>query len=248
MSFHLLTYQGTVNGSSGYTKVNSITDPAMPTYNNNYTPPMDYHALFAFSMGPTQTTARIASPTISKNYPPNIRPIQVASVVPNDPNLCVFLEDPLRLPQYEGIEVDVQNGASEATYACIGATTQIIPPAKGEIKVLRGVATTTLTANTYTTLSVTWDYTLAQGTYDVVSAEVQSATGVFFRLIFPGQTDRPGGLCITAVGNRPHFYFYARYALGQWLTFPYTIMPQVEVMATAADTTQKVFLYVVQRS
>ncbi len=247
MSFHLMTYQGTVNAAS-YTKVNSINDPAMPTYNNNYTPPQDYHALFAFSMGATQTAARIASPTISKNYPPSIRPILASNAVPSDPNLCILLESPLRLPQYEGIEIDVINGGSEATYACIGATQQIVPAAKGELKVLRGTATTTLTANQYTTLSVTWDYTLAQGTYDVVSAEVYSATGRFFRLIFPGQTDRPGGICLNAVGNRSNLYFTARFALGQWLTFPYTIMPQVEVMATGADAAQTVFLYIVQRS
>lgn len=249
MSFHLLTYQGTVNGSSALTQVNAIADAAMPTQNSKYTLPADYMALFGYAQGATINRCVLDSPTLNTNYSPQIRPVSVASAVPNDPAIWVGLEGPMTLPRYEGIAAKVANGGSEVTYVGIGATQQIVPHGKGPIKILRGTGTTTVTANSYTTCAITFDQTLQPGVYQCCSAEFISATGIFGRLIFSGttQTERPGSICSTVVGNRPDYFFYARYAMGVWGTFrPEIGMPQVEFMCSVADTAQTVFLYLIQ--
>src|ERR1019366_7261084 len=97
MSFHLLTYTGSITTGSN-TKLNAIPDPAMTTTNNNYLLPVDYRAKFAFAMGATLTAARITSPSIGANYSPQVRPLCVGGAIPNDPPLCSFLESPLLLP------------------------------------------------------------------------------------------------------------------------------------------------------
>ncbi len=140
------------------------------------------------------------------------------------------------------------NGGSEVSYACIGATEQTVPITRGEIRCLRGTATTTCTANSYTLLSITWDATLQEGVYDLVGAEVQSANGVFFRVLLTGQVDRPGGICVTSLANRSRFYFTETFRFGSWGTFKESQMPQIELMAGAADASQVVHLFLVKKS
>lgn len=246
MAFHLATYQATVDGSGGFTRVNAVNDPGMTISNNGYLLPSDHQCLFAYAQGATMNRTRIVSPTLLSNYPPLIRPVTVGAVPPTDPNVAVFLDSPIRLPAGESVTVETVNGASEATYVALGITPQLQPAPRGEIKILRGTASTTLTANTYTLLSVTWDHSLQTGIYHVVGAEVTSTTAIFFRLLFTGQAMRPGAMGNATIGLRPHAIFQQRFVLGSWGSFRQDQMPQIEVMGTAGDTAETVHLYLVK--
>jgi len=72
---------------------------------------------------------------------------------PNDPNTCIFLESlTLPCPALEGIGVKVLTQERKNTYASNRRSSNILPHARGPVKILRGTATTTLVANTYTQL------------------------------------------------------------------------------------------------
>ncbi len=248
MSFHLLTYRKSV-GASALTQIDCVADSAMPNQSGKYTLPTDYFTLFCSAQGATMTQAVIQSPSLSANWSPNIHPIIGTLSTPSDPNLMLTIDSPLKLPRYEGIAVQVVNGGTaEVDYAAIGATSQFVPASKGEVRCLRATGTTTQTAGAYTQISLTWDATPQDGLYDIVGAECVAATGIYYRLILSGQTDRPGGLCSQSVTNRSSQYFNSRFLLGSYGTFRPQWMPIVEVLSVSADTAQTLFLYVVRKS
>lgn len=249
MSFHLFTYTGLVTAGTN-AKVPAVQDPAMTTINSNYLLPTDYRAKFAFAMSPTMTAARITSPSIGANYSPQIRPINTAATIPNDPPFCSFLESPLLLPQREGIEMDISNtlGTPEQIYGCIGASSVDVPAARGEVKAIRATSTTPAVANVYTTLNLLFDSSLQRGIYDVVGCDVVSATGIFFRLIFTAQVERPGGICSNALGNRPNQYWNQRFIFGSYGAFQETQLPQLEIMCSGTTAVHTAWIYLVKKS
>ncbi len=110
---------------------------------------------------------------------------------------------------------------------------------------LYGAATTATTGNSWSTLDLTWDVTLPEGTWAIIGFVHVCTTGVAARLVFPGSSYRPGTLTVGTTAERTHAAFLeGKFGVfGQFAAFA---PPSVEALTAAAATDHQVFIRVVR--
>lgn len=239
---HLLAWFKNV-GSTADTDLTPVTDPVFTVQNSHFLPNSDVNLYWAAVMAATLTRAKWASPKTRVVTDPYIRPIIEAVIPPSNPGIAKYLDSPFRFKALEEIQLLVTDGTG-ATENCTGLAlvgTGLVPAPQGDYYRLRFTSTTAVTANTWSQLSVTWEDTLPSGTYSVVGIEHQSAGGQAARIIFNGQTYRPGAPSISALSNRQNDLFYGA-KLGVLGNFVQTAMPLIEVLANSADASHEGYL------
>jgi hypothetical protein len=246
MGFSLLTFQASVNGSSGYTQLNAISDSIYNVQNNKYLLDADHQLMFYYYEGATANRFRLNVPSLRSTFLPTMRPVSVNTTVPNYPNIGTLIDHAIIFRQNEEVGVDVANGGAEQSYVGLGVTKSFQPAPRAPVFTTRATGTTTQVSNSYSSCSLTYDDNLPPGTYAIVGAECVATNGIFFRLVLTGTNDRPGSVCTAAVGNRSYPAIAQEQRFGIWGTFTNTQLPRLEVMSKAADTAQTLFLSLVK--
>lgn len=152
-------------------------------------------------------------------------------------------EDPFVCEEGEEIPVFAQQGSAGAQreYCVLLLSDNPRPVDQKNRITVRATGTTTLVADTWTPVTLTFDTQLPRGKFKLVGARVESASGVAFRCINQQMSYRPGGFCNQSAlaldypGQR-------RGGLGVWFEFDYLTPPIVEMLATAGDTAETFFL------
>jgi hypothetical protein len=231
--------------SSSFTQLNSLSgDPTITQSNNSFVMPSNGNILFGYYQGATASRGRIQTQSLQARFLPNIYPVSTGLSQIFECNIADYTRAPIPVVTNDFLEVDIINGGSEASYAAVAVSFDNTPAVLSNTLILRGTSTTTLSANVYTTLSITWDQNLPSGLYSISGASVVSSTGVLFRLILTGQEYRPGGITTQQISYRPHPLFRYPGLLPEWGRFTNVQMPRCEVLATAADSgTQNIFLH-----
>ena len=124
------------------------------------------------------------------------------------------------------------------------------PKPAGEPIWVRATGSTTLTANTWTTVKITPEVQLEAGTYALINAICYSAGAVACRFIIPGLVWRPGFLAVQGTNE------YAGLTKAYWILkympeieygrFSHLAVPEVQFLSTSADTSEVVYLKVVK--
>lgn len=171
---------------------------------------------------------------------------------------------PLRLTEEFDIFVTQNSGGAETEYvACLFSDNQPTPAPRpvtvpvvngnGRFFTVHGTASTTLTAGAWTNIpisSFTLDQPFPAGSYVLVGARVLSASALFFRM-FPQLAPqwRPGGVAVQSYDQMDAFgqryypnYGAPGYGWGVWLSFYSNTPPGIEIFATAADTSEEIWL------
>jgi hypothetical protein len=164
------------------------------------------------------------------------------------PGVADYRGNPLRIKGLEEIAVEATHTTAGGAVSTIGlwiADKPIMPAPQGDVFTLRGTATTTLTANAWSLLAITWQDSLPAGNYACVGLQVQGATAKLARMIFEDQINRPGCLGQTNVADNSHPIFRMG-GLGTFGRFTSNRMPNVEVLAGAADTVQEIYMDIVR--
>lgn len=245
--FHCAAYSVTTVANTPTNGV-AIQDDILtrnPT-SGNFILPDDEMLFLTTFIGATAGRCQINSATLRQVNLPYIRP----SIVGAHPyTLCKvqsFLDQPLRLPKNEEIAMTFTSTAAEAEWGImwLGQTLEGVPA--GDILTCRWTNTTaTAVAGSWTTIQMTLDQILPPGTYAVVGSEVICASGLAHRLIIPNQYFRPGALSMLALGSVQPPQFMDR-ELGSWGTFMNFVLPQVQVLCTAADATFEGYMQLVK--
>lgn len=247
--FHLAAYSALIDNTAN-TDVAALNDQILSVSNGHFLPQRDYSLIFAAVMAATLNRVRIVSPTNRQITLPIIRPIMTAVLPATAPNMADYRKNPFRIRGLEELALEATSGVAMGTErftALVGLATSMETSPQGDIFTLRGTSTTAAVANAWTDLAITWADTLPAGNYAVVGLEVQSTNAQGARLIFENQTERPGSISITGLGNRTHLMFY-KGELGRWGSFRSTRMPTVQVLANAADATHVIHLDIVRIS
>ena len=105
----------------------------------------------------------------------------------------------------------------------------------GERFSIRFTAGTAAVGYTWGSRAITLSENLLAGRYAVVGARVLSTTLIAFRLIFTGQSERPGALGVDAYGDIQHPVFRDG-SLGVWGEFEHNELPRLEVLAVTTDS------------
>lgn len=248
MNLHVAAYSASLADAT-LAEVASLNDDVLERPNNRFRLGQDMFLYWTCAMGANLQRARFLSPSMRIIAQPYIRPIELAAVPGDKPAIQDFTSNPFRFPGGEEIGVEaIQNsgGAQRQTVIiCLGTGLDPIPP--GDIISTRFTGTTTVTANAWTSVALTWESAFPPGRYALVGGELISTTCQAFRWLIPGQVFRPGGLGSAAAGNEPNFLFQQR-RQGLLGTFFNTSLPLLQVLCNAADTAQEGYAEIVRLS
>lgn len=245
---HISAYNISFTGANTETEAAAITDGYFTIQNTHLLPQRPVSILFAAAMGVTLSKSRINTPTLGVITSPFIMPLSPLLSMSSPMKFADYSQDNLTLAALEEIQVFMTHTAAgaEQNVALLGFDMGKMAQPPGNVYTIRGTATATLVANTWTNLGViTWQNTLPSGLYAVVGAAFQSATGLAGRLILENTAYRPGCPAQLLVTDWTSELF-RRGNLGTWGQFHNYAMPQVEMLATAGDTAETVFLDLVK--
>ena len=128
-----------------------------------------------------------------------------------------------------------------------------LPPVPaGEPLWVRAVGSTTLTPFSWTTVKVTPEIQLEAGTYALLGAVCYSANAIACRLIVPGMVWRPGFLAVS--GNNEYAALEKienikdSILATEYGRFTHLALPEVQFLASSADSSQVVYLKIVKVS
>lgn len=239
----MCAYRKTVTAGSSNESLDLIIGSGDYNANNKFFPDRPMDLLGVYAQGATLTNCSILTPRLSEIAPFQVRPFVVGSAVPTNPNFCHTLPGPIALRRQETIDVRTSNsaGAGEVHIALVFLGLGGYGRRAGNSFRIRGTATTTAVANTWTLLTITWDANLAEGTYEIRGFEHISANSYAARLNVPGSPWKPGVTGLASVGSRlPAALLDGQFgSLGTFSTIAY---PQVEVLCSAGDTAHTIFM------
>lgn len=228
--------------------IQPVVDQIMAINNNHFVPQRDMFLQYVYGGAAGITDARLDSPSFRQFSSPRVRPINLAIVPVDEPNIADYRANPLRARALEELEfLAAQTTGGAAVVVGLAALSdsplQIMP--QGDIYTMLGVGTTTVTAGAWSPTAITWADTLPNGRYAVVGFEAVGVTCVGARLTFENQWQRPGCLGQSLVSGAGPAMF-RKGGLGVWGYFDTFRMPSVEFLCNAADTAQTVFLDVMK--
>lgn len=200
-------------------------------------------AIYVF--GPNITRARVVAPSLGSFGAYEVAPVDLAANPPTLPNIINLFANPYELVSTEFVTVEASEdavGASRMT-ALLWYTDGQIDKPTGEIVTVRATGATALVAGAWSSVALAFATNLPAGRFACVGARVQTTTGVAFRFVpsESGGKARPGGVCSSALNENIDGLF-RRGTLGTWFEFDNDTPPTVEVLATAADAAETVWL------
>lgn len=243
--FHLVAYDSSIANGSVFLQLNAVApDPFSNPQNNNYVIGDLQYIVGCGGVAADLQRIQLRSPTLVQVFNSDVAPVRVGGLAANIfPNWQDFSDSPLKLKNSEQLSVFVIQGNAGAQNERVAVLLADGPlkPVTGPIYTVRFTGTTTLVADAWTTCVLTAEQNLQVGTYTVVGAHVQTATGVFFRLGTQGYPWRPGGL-VGSANTSPDPVGQRYGGWGTWFTFKNTQTLALDVLATAGDTAQTVEL------
>ncbi len=246
MSFHTIAWGASIT-QDVLTDIAPTVDNIITIQNSHFLPQEDWSLLFAGAGAVDFVRAQLQSPTFRQFTNPFIYP-GISDIAPTG-NYQVqdYTRVPLIARANEELELHMEQTSVGAArvFAVVGMSRNIRPAPSGVVYTMRGVATTTVTANAWSTLTVTWQSTLPEGLYSVIGLGVSGATVQAGRLIFEDQVDRPGvvGNILNEIEGPPLFW---QGGLGEFGRFRGRRMPDVEFLCNAADTAQVIAMQIVR--
>lgn len=251
--FHLEAYSASIaTGNTTPVVVTPVTSQIYPVVSNGFLVGNWNKIIMASQVGTGATRFQIQSPSLRVNPFIDVSPANRGTV----------FESPVRYQDWRTRPLVVRSNESVQAFACQNsggaAITRVgiwfadgIQPQVPLTPYLTVHATgsTTLVAETWTSVSWTLDSSLDPGTYLIVGLRVFSATGIFARMVpnSGGQVARPGTTCVQAYDGMA-LPFDGRTAIGPYITFTTTQFPQTEILATAGDTAEEAWFDLIQVS
>ena len=245
MSFHLLAYNN-AGSTTANTDGTPVTDNVINIVNGHFFPQQDMRLIFAGTMCSNLDRSRITQPSLRLITLPFIRPLMDSVIPASLDRVADYTSNPLRIRGLEelGNETTLSTGTTRVT-TLYGVQDSYEAPPTGDIYTLRGTSSTSAVANSWTTLSVTWADQLPDGVYAVVGFDFVAANTMASRLIFEGQTWRPGCPAHAADTDIPDSLFHWG-KLGTWGRFRQTAMPQVQTLSNTTTGTHEIYLQIVK--
>lgn len=252
---HLCAFYESIDSAS-LVELNTVVDDILTrSGTKRFLIPGEFnHILWAAALGTNVTRAQIVTPSLGVAR-------QSFEIIPRRRGDASFslthrqiALPPAPVPLIPSEEISVQAaedaaGASSVyTLIALGPETQPALPT-GLVRMIRGTGATPLTANTWTTVSITPDLSLEPGRYQLIGFIPISAGCIAARAIITGQTWRPGmpGLAASeaaAVDFDPIRDEQLMFEpMGE---FTHVNLPQFQFLSASADTSEVVYLYVIR--
>lgn len=244
MSFHTIAWSEDL-GIATDANVQPVPDRIITIQNDRFLPQSDWDVLYVSVFGPDVDFARLVTPKLRQFSPVQLRDLNVAGTIQDNPAVVDYRDFPLRLERLEEISLEVSNSPAvppSPVLGMMGMTRSPVSLPQGDIFTIRGTDTvTTGVADEWSLLNVTFADTLPNGRYAAVGLQVLSTAAFAARLIFDDFVERPGAMGGDGFGliGSPIF---RRGNLGEWGQFDANRMPDVEVFSNVATANFDIFL------
>jgi hypothetical protein len=246
MPYHVVVYSANTNTQTNYDSV-PATDPLISIQNGHYFPHIVLYMYGGWLGGVNLTAVTLVTPRSRMIVPPRLTPIQAAVIPPDRPHIFDRRNNPFTLNAVEEVSIQMTIGGTANAYnfAVLFWGTSLDPVPQGDLYTLHGTSSTTVTANAWTQIPITWDQTIPAGTYTVISSQHQSSNALCHRFFFKDQILRPGFLSLSSVTNisDPTYYYGAWGTLG---TFNTTAYPTIEAFCNGADSSHDLMTTIVR--
>jgi hypothetical protein len=230
----------------------AVTDDILtPSGTDRFFVPNDYRNIYwGAALGTAISRAKYKAPSLeTRQQDVEILPRSVGADAFSLDQPQIFLPQrpiPLASTDSLGFQAAEDGAGADQLYgvAVLGPDQPDFAP-NGDILTARGTGTTTLTANAWSTVTITLETDLEPGRYALVGAICISATAIVARAIITGQNYRPGFIGLAGTEATAADYDPAIYSIMQGLSygeFTHVDVPQFQFLAAAADTAQTVLM------
>lgn len=246
--FTLVAWYQTEEHHNVLQNIAAVADQHVSTAGDDiYVPEKVNHLAGYYALGATLGNAQIVSPSLRCVAADDIEPVDVAATPVTRPPFHDLMFTPVQLATNEALNFLTSNHANEINYGLAWLSSGQITPVATQERSIRCTGTTTLTAHQWSLVPLVYPTTLASGKYQLVGLWAESAHLVAARVVVPNFCYRPGtiGQIVTS-GINPDRHRHG--ASGVWCEFDSRSPPQVEFLATAADTAETVVLDVAKIS
>ncbi|MEM2591605.1 MAG: hypothetical protein QXI60_03370 [Thermofilaceae archaeon] len=255
MATHLIAYTASIDSATPVALNTVVDDVLTRTGTTRYVVPDEYNNVrFAIASGPNLTRAQLRSPSLDARlwFPeviPHRRGAETLSLtvpevyVPAAPIALVPSEE------LEAFAAEDATGASQVNVFVALGPAELPAPPGGDLRVLRFTGSTTLTARTWTTVTLTPDRSIEPGEYTVVHFLAISANAIAARLILPPQIWRPGLPALAgteAVARDAYLAPLEAVSFYNMGTFTHVRLPVIQFFSAAADTSEVVYIWAVR--
>lgn len=254
MGLHSVVYRNTaVAISASLASMNILAGYNDNVANNqwlpNFTPQLEMAAFFGANM----SAARMQTAYLNNTAALWFRPWNQVAAPATNFNIADFTTSPVKLRKSENIVVQTSNSngaATDSQYGILHFTDGIHERPTGKSLRIRLTGTTTVTANAWTRCVLTPDEVLPNARFAIMGFDAISTTGLAARLNIPGWTASgvvmsPGAVCLRSLADRQPYPWYES-PFGKIGEFDNQTIPGLEILCTAADTAQTVFMDIIQ--
>jgi len=261
MAFTLAAFYENIDASAALSALDTIEDTHITVSGKDLTIPILNKIIMAFAMGDGLVQGRLSSPSLRRMWLFDLPAFYPASSLPTDQAvdeagsnaytiyrdvpIVDLKENPLELVSSEKLNFLVKNGGAAHTYGLVWLADAVPRPVTGKIFTVRATCSKTLTPNKWTATPLNFEQELPAGRYQVVGMRAKSDNIIAARLLFVGQVWRPGVLGVKTYSER-YDEMFRMGKMGVFGEFEFDQPPQVEFLASAADTSEEVFLDLIQ--
>lgn len=248
-----IAWYQSVDPAGATVQLNAVADQSVRvTGADIYCPPLSQ--CVALAGGADATVApfmRFTSPSQRRRTSTYISPLNTGGAVAVEPGtphaLADFRFNPIPLVPGEQLNMELNSNpaAAQIQWGVAWLSEAPIEPIKGSSFTVRGTASATLVAGTWSNTAITFSEDLPRGRYQVVGMSAISAGLIAARLVFIGGQYRPGVLgsdLASDVGSP----IFRTGSLGIFGEFEDTDQPTVDFLSVSADTSEEVFLDLIQ--
>ena len=251
--FHLSLYSASIANGSVLLQVAAVADPVIAPSGNGFLVPGTINKLMRVAaVGTNLTRVQLTSASLRDYTPFDVGPVNVGTLIASPANFADFSDAPIPLAVNEELDafgVQSNAGAQRITVGVWWADRPVQPNTQRGFTV-HWTATATLSANAWTSTSVTFDNGIPSGTFAIVGSRCITAGALFHRWVPRGGAPyRPGAFAGQAQsfnpvdGSRMSDYVNN---WGEWMRFTNTTPPTVEIFSISADTSEEGYLDLVQ--
>jgi len=243
---HLIAFDSSDAANAALTQCNALASEFETISNNGIIIGSWPMILGATAYSAHLSRAQFRAPSLQVPDYPLITPVAVARPTSAIHQIWTnWVSGPPTVKVGEALLAYEQHSTSTEHVYIIALLADKVPaPVNVPFRTMRLTGTTTLTADAWSNCAMTFDDQLPFGNYDIVGARNEGASPIAARLSFPGWPSRPAMPSVIAakpddIGTDRLF---RAGTLGVWGTFQSTQQCTLEVLATAADTAQTLYL------
>ena len=237
MPFTLVGWEESITPGGALTNINSLTDDHITESGDIIQVPSNMRKIaLATSLMLLNARAQIRAPSMQEQVNLEITSLQNAAEPIDNHTMDNYLPQGIELEAGEQVEALIQAPSGSVPGVILMwlfDTIDAIPA--GEKFTIRFTAGTAAVAYTWGSRGITLSERLRAGRYAVIGAHVTSTTLIAFRLIFTGQSNRPGALGYDTLYDPPHPVFRDG-SLGSWGEFEHNELPRLEVLCVTTDS------------